>query len=254
MSSRHFACTACGLCCYGLVPLTIDEAVQHAARFPLAITITPIKPGTRGHNIVEHIGATVTLPSKKRSWLLITPVAFIPPTVQCPELSADNLCGIHDQKPVRCRAMPFYAYKDEDHQTEVLTPRANWECDTTENAPLVYRDRKIVERDAFDCERQALLDQAEAIRRYSELLLKHSPAILAQIEHAARLPSPGRVVVSFVSIIRYDKRHDLVGFARQQLPVLEKWQTLTNNAPKATEFNNFYRQAGIELGRYVRTI
>lgn len=223
-----------------------------ADRFPLAITITPIKPGTRGQSVVERIGVSAVLPPKKRFWLLVTPVAFIPPSMPCPELGPDNLCGIHDHKPIRCRTMPFYAYKDEDHQLDMLSPRGGWECDVTEAAPVVYRDRKVVDRADFDAERQALLDQSTELRRYADLLLKHSPVMAARIAKASQSSPMGRVVVSFVSLLRYDRNQDLADFARRQSPVLEAWERRTASQTKAMEYNTYYREALADLSRYCR--
>lgn len=250
MSEQRFACTACGLCCSGLVPLTTQEAVAMADRFPLAITITPVKPGTRGQGVVETIGVSVVLPPKKRFWLLVTPVAFIPPSIPCPELTPDNLCGIHETKPIRCRTMPFYGYKDEDHQLDMLTPRKGWLCDTSDTAPVVYRDRKIVDRTDFEAERQALVDQAVGLRRYTDLLLKHSPVMVARVAKASQSSPIGRVVVSFVSFLRYDRSLDLLGFAHSQTRILEQWEQRTAGDGKLTEYNTYYREALSDLRRY----
>jgi Fe-S-cluster containining protein len=252
MSEQRFACTACGLCCSGLVPLTTHEAVAMADRFPLAMTITPVKPGTRGQGVIEQIGGAVVLPPKKKFQLLVTPVSFIPPLMPCPELMPDNLCGIHDHKPIRCRTMPFYAYKDEDHQLDMLSPRSGWLCDTGETAPVVYRDRRIVDRTDFDAERHALVDQAPALGRYMDLLLKHSPVMLARIAKASQSSPMGRVVVSFVSFLRYDRGQDLLGFARKQAPVLEEWDRRTAGNGKLAEYNNYYREALNDLRRYLQ--
>jgi Fe-S-cluster containining protein len=252
MSEQRFTCTACGLCCSGLVPLTTREAVAMAGRFPLAMTITPVKPGTRGQTIVEQIGASVMLPPKKRYLLLVTPVSFVPPAMSCPELKPDNLCGIHEQKPIRCRTMPFYAYKDEDHQLDMLVPRSGWGCDTKETAPVVYRDRKIIDRVDFETERQALVEQTNALRRYADLLLKHSPVMLARIAKSSQSSPMGRVVVSFVSFLRYDRNQDLLDFARRQAPVLEDWERKTSGNPKLAEYNTYYREALSDLRRYLQ--
>lgn len=222
-----------------------------ADRFPLAMTITPVKPGTRGQTVVEQIGASVVFPPKKRFSLLVTPVSFIPPSMPCPELRPDNLCGIHAHKPIRCRTMPFYAYKDEDHQTDMMIPRSGWLCDTGETAPVVYRDRRIVDRADFEAERHALIEQATAIRRYVDLLLKHSPMMLARVSKASQSSPMGRVVVSFVSLLRYDRSQDLLDFARRQAPVLEDWERRTSGNSKFSEYNTYYREALSDLRRYL---
>lgn len=251
MSERRFACTACGLCCHGLVPLTVREAVDMADRFPLAMMITPVKPGTRGQSVLEKIGASVVLPPKKRMQLLISPMSFVPSSMPCPQLTPDNLCGIHSTKPIRCRTMPFYAYKDEEFQADLLQPRAGWLCDISDSAPVVYRDQHIVDREDFDTERSALMDQRQAIKRYADLLLKHSPVMMARIAKAAGTSPMGRVVASFVSYLRYDRNLDLGAFARAQYPVLQDWLERTGSNAKAAEFNNYYREASAELQRYL---
>ena len=38
---RRFACTACGKCCFGLLPLTIGDALAHADKFPLVVICHP---------------------------------------------------------------------------------------------------------------------------------------------------------------------------------------------------------------------
>jgi Fe-S-cluster containining protein len=223
MTEQRFSCTACGACCYGLLPLTVGEALKSADRFPLAITITPIKPGARGYRAAGSIAASVVLPSKKTALLLVNPVSFVPPSMPCPELSDNNLCSIHIDKPVRCKAMPFYAYKDEDHQRDMLVPRAGWQCLTNADAPVVYRDQTIVDRVDYDEERTALVEQAPALRRWVEFLFKHDPVFSKRIVKATQSPLAGRVVIGFVSFLRFNKALDLLEFARKQQPVLDTW-------------------------------
>ncbi|MHB0953433.1 MAG: YkgJ family cysteine cluster protein [Allorhizobium sp.] len=250
MTEQRFSCTACGACCFGSLPVTIEEALRQAGRFPLAMAITPIKPGARGYRSAEHIGASIILPSRKTSLLLVTPVSFVPPSMPCPELADDNLCSIHADKPLRCRAMPFYASKDEDHQRDMLIPRAEWKCDTGVDAPVVYRDQKILNRTDFDGERSALMGQAQALRRYVELVLKHDRILLARVTKAAQAPLAGRVITGFVSFLRYDPKVDLLEFARKQQPVLESWAQKTSSDAKVAQFHQYYREAVSDLDRY----
>ncbi|MGR6431622.1 YkgJ family cysteine cluster protein [Rhizobium sp. PAMB 3174] len=252
MSEQRFRCTACGLCCHGLLPLTVAEALSGAGRFPLAISITPVKTTAPGYQKVGEIAATIDITRKKTMPILVTPVSFVPPHLPCPELDPEGLCSIHTTKPLRCRTMPFYPYRDEAHQADMLKPRAGWLCETGEDAPVVYRDRQIVDRTDFDAERDALVDQTPALRRYADLLLKHAPAHHARVLKAAQSPAPGRVIVSFVSYLRYDNRLDLLDFSALQLPVLEAWAEKTAADPKAAEHHRYYREAMAELGRYRR--
>ena len=251
MGDHHFACTVCGLCCTGVVPLTLVEAVEHASRFPLAMMITPMKADTKGYASLPDIGVSLPGGGKKPLMLLVTPVSFIPASSPCPQLGPDNLCTIHAHKPLRCRAMPFYAYKDEDHQLDQLSPRKGWLCDTSSQAPVVYRDRQILERTDYDRERQALADQAPVLQRYVNQLLAWDPAMQARITQAARTPGASKVVTGFVSFLRQDRQYDLVDFARQQYPVLNTWLQATAGNPKLAEYNRYYRGALADLARFV---
>ncbi|QRI66717.1 YkgJ family cysteine cluster protein (plasmid) [Shinella sp. PSBB067] len=251
-TEKRFACTACGMCCYGSVPLTVGEAVSMAGRFPLALSMSPVRPGARGQTIVERIGVSIPITQRKRLLLVATPMSFIPPYMACPALQDDKLCGIHANKPVRCRAMPFYAFKDEDSQADMLVPRKGWLCETGPDAPVVYERRKIADRSDFDQERVALIDQASQLQRHIDLLLQHNPALLAHLLKAAQAPLGGRVAVGFLAFLRYDRTVDLLDFAKRQYPVLEDWISRTDGDSRAVEFNGLYRQALFEIERFVR--
>ncbi|TWA33316.1 hypothetical protein FB009_12017 [Sinorhizobium medicae] len=169
----------------------------------------------------------------------------------CPALGQDNLCSIQEHKPVRCRAMPFMAFKDESSQSDLLVPKLGWKCDTGPNAPVVYRDRSIVERRDFDDERAALAEQTPGLQRYVDLLLKYDPVTATRLTKAAQSAQPGRVVVGFVSYLRHNRNLDIVSFARAQQPVLTEWAEKTNGSPQLASFNTFYRDAATDLDRYL---
>lgn len=251
MTEQRFSCTACGACCYGTLPLSIPEALKWADIFPLAISITPIKSGTRGYASVKDIGVSFSSGSKKLVRLIVTPVAFIPPNMACPKLGLDNLCSIHAEKPQRCRTMPFYAYKDEDSQRDMLVPRQNWKCSTDADAPIVYKDRKVVDCTEFHRERQLLVGQASALQRYVNFLARYDPSFGTRVLTAARAAIPGRVIVSFVSSVRLNKDLDIIGFAHNQQPVLREWLEKTSGDAKAVQFATYYREAMADIKRYL---
>jgi Fe-S-cluster containining protein len=250
VTQQSFACTACGRCCSGSLPINVAESLKRADMFPLAMSLMPIQPSIRGHSIIKTIGATVVLSKRQTVSLIVTPTSFIPNTLPCPQLTDNGLCMIHDDKPLRCRTMPFYPYKDEDSQADMLVPRAGWLCETGEMAPTVYRDRQIVDRTDFDSEQKVLVDQAPALQRFVDLLLQHNPPLRAQIAQASQARIPRRVVVGFLSYVRYDRRLDLIDYARRQYPVLEIWVGKTRGDPKFREFHAFYRQAMSDLEPY----
>ncbi|HJO97695.1 MAG TPA: YkgJ family cysteine cluster protein, partial [Rhodospirillales bacterium] len=63
---RRFSCTACGKCCYGLVPLTIDDALAHADKYPLVVIWTPVRQGGRSFRITADLGITIEIKKHKR--------------------------------------------------------------------------------------------------------------------------------------------------------------------------------------------
>lgn len=218
---RRFACTACGKCCNGVLPLTIDEALAHAGRFPLAVALLPVRKGHKAFALAARLGAMARLRDKREVAVRVSPVAHLPPAMACPALAADGLCAIHATKPLRCRAMPFFAARDEADQTELLIPRAGWACDTSAAAPVLYRDKEILDRAAFDAERRALLAQAPVIKAYADKLAATVPGLIEGLGKA--VAKGGEVVVGFASLLRAIPGADPGAVARAQLPVLAEF-------------------------------
>jgi len=217
--ARHFACTACGKCCHGVLPLTIDEALAHAGRFPLAVMFVPIRAKAKSFTQAQKLGVMLD----KKTALRVMPVAYLPKDAACPALAPDGLCGIHETKPVRCRAMPFFAWRDEADQGDLLVPRPGWACDVSANAPAVYDGGKVLDRDAFAAERQALLDQAPVLRAYAERLLPMAPGLAQTLNGLAAKPMGGEVYLGFSTLLRRLPDVDKTAVARTQLPVLAHW-------------------------------
>lgn len=220
---RRFACTACGKCCHGALPLTIDEAVAHAGRFPLAVAWQPVRKGHKAFDVAARLGTVLRLRDKREVAVRVMPVAHLPPDAACPALGDDGRCTIHAAKPLRCRAMPFFAARDEADQADLLIPRPGWACDTSEAAPVVYRDKTILDRADFDGERRALLAQAVVIKAYADKLAATTPGLLEGLGRAVLKPVGGEVVVGFASLLRTLPEVDRGAVARAQLPVLAEF-------------------------------
>ena len=248
---RRFECTACGKCCYGQLPLTLADALANAHRFPLAMLWTTIRQGAKSFAITARLGATVKLGKGKEAALQITPICYLPASLSCPALAADGACSIHADKPLRCRTMPFYPHRDEGDQSDLLVPRPGWLCDTSVQAPLVYRDRKIVDREDFDRERQELVDQTPVIRAYAEGLMAKAPNVAAALEKAAKTPRGGTVVLNFTAIVSRLPRIDMAAFARKQLPVLTALADKTAGLSDAADFHRYYRDNAAGMKRFV---
>lgn len=236
---RRFHCTACGKCCTGWLPLTLKDALAHAGRFPLAVVWTPVRQASKAFDITAKLGLTVKTRDKKKLAVRIVPTAYIPPSMPCPALTADNLCGIHAEKPSRCRTMPFFPYRDENDQADLLVPRAGWTCDTSATAPVVYRDKAVVERGDFDRELSELLEQAPILRAYGEWLLANVPAMTDNLTRAAMKPGGGHVAVSFASLLRRLVDVEKAGIAQAQLAVLAEYAGKVNQADYRKNYDDW---------------
>ena len=80
---RRFHCTACGKCCFGWLPLSLDDAISNAGRFPLAMIWTTLRQGAKSFALNAELGTTVELRNRKRIAVQIAPTAYIPPSFPC---------------------------------------------------------------------------------------------------------------------------------------------------------------------------
>lgn len=246
---RRFKCTACGKCCFGWLPLTIGDALAHADRFPLAMIWTPVRQGSKSFSLIGQLGTTVTLPTRRQIAVRISPTAYIPPSLPCPALTPEGLCGIHADKPSRCRAMPFSPYQDESDQVDLLIPRSGWACDTSGAAPVVYRDKKILDREDFDRERKDVFDQAPILRAYADWLLASSPTLTQELARVAMKPAGGHVVFNFSSLIPRLPKVDIFDVARKQLPVMNEFSVRTAGVAALAEYHRHYSKCAAEMER-----
>ncbi len=168
-----------------MLPLTVDDALAHAHRFPLVMVWTTVRQGGRSFAVTADLGITVALKNRKKAAVRIAPTAYIPPGFPCPELSADGLCGIHADKPQRCRTMPFSAYRDAADQDDLMIPRPGWLCDTSTAVPVIYRDKRVVDGADFKAERDQLVGDALILQPYAEWLLDSVPDLRTKLLKAA---------------------------------------------------------------------
>jgi Fe-S-cluster containining protein len=246
----HFACTACGKCCYGQLPLTVNDALANAGRFPLALLWTPLRKGSKDFPLVSRLGVTVPVPKHSGLAALVVPTSYIPPSMPCPALGSDNLCSIHLTKPTRCRTMPFYPYRDEQFQHEVLKPQKGWECDTSTAAPIVFQNNRIVDRSDFDCERRDLEEQVPLIRQFAAYQFKYSPMLAATLALEGAKARPGQIVTSLSSFLTATRHGDARAIAQLQQPVLAAYCEKTEGVPALQEFHLQYG-AWLEEMRYM---
>lgn len=246
---RHFDCTACGKCCSGWLPLTIADALAHAERFPLAMVWTPVRQGTKAFGLTSGLSAQLRLKGGGRLAVRIAPTAYIPPALPCPVLTADGLCGIHATKPARCRTMPFFPFREEADQADMLVPREGWTCDTSAKATVVYRGGRIVAAGAradFDAELAQLRAQAPVIKAYAEAILAQAPQLPDILDKVAATPG-GNVVLGFATLFPHLAGADPAELAGRQLPVLNRFMDMTASLPGAAEYHARYRDWAAEL-------
>lgn len=224
---RRFACTVCGKCCQGWLPLTVADALIHAQRFPLAVLWSTVRQGSKAFGLTQKLG----FPFDRKTALRITPLAYIPPSLSCPALDADNRCSIHAEKPLRCRVMPFSADREMADQDDLLIPRKDWLCDVSEAAPAVYQDGRIPDDGDFQAERRAFQEQAPVIANYAETLLKRAPQLRAEIDKLAKRPAGGQMVLKISTLLRKVPGADLAAFATRQAKALR--QALLRLEPNA---------------------
>lgn len=241
----HFACVACGKCCNGWLPLTIEDALRHADRFPLAMVWTPVRPGTPSFNLTSKLFVTCRTDRGETVALRIVPTSYIPPSMQCPELNADGRCAVHPIKPLRCRTMPFFPFREERDQDAMLEPRPEWICDVSEEAPLVYEKGRILDRTDFDQELAVIRKEAPLIRNYARPILASSKQMVAIVSRTS-LVAGGNIVLSFGSLLK-GLGTDSRTVARKQIDVLRRFEEKTRLDPQAAAYCRRYREWIAEL-------
>lgn len=251
---RHFQCTACGKCCNGWLPLSLNDAFANAGRFPLAMVLTTIRQGSKAFDLTAKLGTTVAFGKRKRIAVQITPTSYIPPSFSCPSLMEDGQCAIHADKPSRCKTMPFSPVREERDQAALLVAKPGWECDTSTAAPVVYRDREVVDRQNFDHERRQLTDQAATMRSYADALVTAAPNVAAGLQAAAKKVSGGHVILNFTTLLPRLPGTDQADFARQQLPVLTDFAERTKDVPELIGYHQFYRENITGMERFLKRI
>lgn len=251
MTDSCFACTRCGLCCTGWLPLTLSDALAHADKFPLAVAWMSEEPQAFEPLSVQLDPADWGQKGKAVR-LSLAPVCYIPPSWTCPSLGEDSLCSVQNEKPLRCRTMPFYPWHKEAAQAAHLIPRKGWKCDVTGEAPVVYADKKIVDAENFTAEREQLMQEKPVLQAYAKKMALQNGAVASFLKQAARRVNTERFVVSFASLLRSSNQFDIVAIARKQHPVLLHYASLTKDDPSVAAYHSYYSGAAQELAWFAQ--
>ncbi|WP_084005628.1 YkgJ family cysteine cluster protein [Magnetovibrio blakemorei] len=249
---RHFNCIGCGKCCQGWLPLGLDDAIRHADLLPLFLLFTPVRPGGKSFEITAKYGLLTKTSKKKPIAVRITALSYLPLHTPCPALLPDGLCAVHETKPQRCRTMPLSGSRAEDDQTDLLIPKAGWECDISTEAPVVYADKVITERTQFIAERRQLEADAAILRPFGEFMMAGLPALRQDIDKMALRPQGGHVVVSFFPLLTRLGTVDVVDFAAKQSIVLQKFVDFTCDKPEFSSEHGRYQAALDEYGKVLK--
>ena len=228
---RRFSCTACGKCCHGWLPLTLNDALIHADRFPLFLLWTPVRPGGKSYDITAELGFTLALKKRKQAAVRVTAISYVPPNMACPALGEDGLCGIHETKPQRCRTMPLSGARAQSDQDDLLIPKPGWLCDTSADAPVVYNDKKIVDADDFLAERGQLTEDAKILKPFAALMMDAVPSLRMDLEKMALRPQGGQVILNFSTLVPRLATVDIQDLAAKQAPVMEAFAAKTKDDP-----------------------
>lgn len=149
--------------------------------------------------------------------------------------------------------MPFYPYREEDAQADLIVPQKDWLCDTSETAPLVYKDKKIIDREDFDHEHSELLKNAPLLDAYAQKMLKEYAPLMPVLMKAALNPKSGqRFAVRFSSFLLMNKDYDIVSFAKQQHPVLTAFAQKTAGIKAFAEHHKYYKEAADDLAWFAK--
>ncbi|MBL4692143.1 MAG: YkgJ family cysteine cluster protein [Magnetovibrio sp.] len=246
---RHFDCTACGKCCYGWLPLSIKDALAHADKFPLFLFWMPVRPGGKSHNLTLDLGFELALKKRKKAAVRIFPVSYVQTHMACPALQDDGLCAIHDTKPQRCRTMPLSGARAENDQLDLLIPNPDWACDVSENAALVYRDKKILSRQDFQGERALLIEDSKILKPFVQLMIDGVPKLRMDLEKVAGRPKGGHIIVSFSTLIPRLAEVDIIDFAQKQLPVMQDFAAATAHQPENKDAHERYTASANDYQR-----
>ena len=148
--------------------------------------------------------------------------------------------------------MPFSAYRDDKDQDDLMIPRPGWVCDTTDQAPVVYRDKSIIDRQDFEDERQQLVRDAAILKPYAEWLLDSVPSLRMELQKVAMKPAGGRVLVAFSTLIPRLPKVDIYALAEKQIPVMKAFAERTAGDPGLANFHQRYVDSAAEWEKVAR--
>lgn len=177
---RRFACTQCGACCNRSPEVELSEAAALAdifvfrlmfRLFTLPRLFDASSPGSstlfyeKKRLLAAHSAHQFSRKLQRGSrrvevvhYVMISALTLDTGQGSCAALVAGR-CGIHDRRPLGCRAVPFHYSRPEslavsDFDAFVSTP--GYRCDTSERAAPFVDDGRIVEPETLRTRADAL--------------------------------------------------------------------------------------------------
>jgi len=106
-------------------------------------------------------------------YLVISALALDTIEGECSALS-DKRCGIHDRRPLSCRSVPLHysrAQANAETDLEAFVGTSGYRCDTSEAAPVILKDGRIVDPE-INAARSAATALAARDRPWSEAIVR----------------------------------------------------------------------------------
>ncbi|MDQ6828799.1 MAG: YkgJ family cysteine cluster protein [Gemmatimonadota bacterium] len=241
----HFGCIGCGACCDQPPDVRMVEALSVADAFIMQLEYAratlpragreeavrirggfgtegltvyrPHDPQMIATSMRDHFRAqgdvvVTTRPNDDIEHHIFTIARPLNLTLQarCPALGEDGLCGVYERRPAMCRTVPLGWTVPDALAAAYLgafTKRPGYKCDTSPNAPVMFRDGELVSLEyRAERDRAAALSGAEA-HRLAVLLVRGGsegwpliptlPEILEQTSTRLLLP----LSVSFMPMV-----------------------------------------------------
>jgi Fe-S-cluster containining protein len=197
--TRNFVCTKCGACCDRSPELLLSETFDLADVFVFRLMFrlyeqpsSPLAESDR-RNPIAFYGQKRLLnafAAKKwhgkrdysgkkasvTSYLLISAIKHDLGFGRWHAL-VEKHCSIHDRRPLGCKTVPLHYSKPESLlsvEFDRFIKTNGYECDSSESAPVLFEDQRIVQADLLAA-RSCALGVASADSRWAKMIAKHIP-------------------------------------------------------------------------------
>jgi Fe-S-cluster containining protein len=228
-SERRFACTSCGMCCNTGPEMELSEATALADKFITSLYLRvwsiPLAKGSKRVSPAldedrRHVGHfsvrdKTDRPNGRSLHLTISARTIDREKGRCPAL-IDKRCGIYEERPLSCRAVPLHFSKPDSQLARALDAFVRLPghlCDTSSEAPVVFDGQHVTDASMQQARVDALnLAKSDLLWKKEILALMDNPTAAL----AVGLPTYEQVV-----------RHSDSGMAAS-VSMLAAWRVAKN--------------------------